>query len=70
MVPKNRKLVSRADREEIHSVGLPKVEAGLGKLSWMALVKPLFIEHMTESSCKFFVYEMYAEHEESKQGIG
>lgn len=52
-----RNLVKWAEREQIKSVGLPKIGAGLGKLSWPHDVKPLMVEYLTGSSCRFIIYE-------------
>ncbi len=52
-----RKMVKWANNNRIKSIGLPKVGAGLGKLSWENIVKPLFKEHLTESPCRFIVFE-------------
>jgi len=56
-----RRLTKWADRESVESVALPKIGAGLGKLSWNSEVKPLLIEHLTESPCRFIVYEAFRE---------
>ena len=54
-----KRLVTWADKNEIASVALPKIGAGLGKLSWAEDVKPLLVQHMNDSSCSFVVYENY-----------
>lgn len=59
-----KKLVAWADKNNIDSVALPKIAAGLGKLSWKEDVKPLLIQYLNNSSCKFVVYETYS-HEDS-----
>ena len=41
-----RALARWAAREAVESVGLPKIGAGLGKLSWAEEVKPLFRDHL------------------------
>lgn len=46
-----------ADENNIESVALPKIGAGLGKLSWDNEVKPLILELLSDSKCKFIVYE-------------
>ncbi|MCA9592759.1 MAG: hypothetical protein KC776_05595 [Myxococcales bacterium] len=53
-----------AEREHVYTVALPKVGAGLGKLSWVDDVRPLFVEMFEESNCEFVVYEDFRhEHE-------
>jgi O-acetyl-ADP-ribose deacetylase (regulator of RNase III) len=64
-----RSLVRWADREDIGSVALPKIGAGLGKLSWESDVKPMLKRHFTESTCRFVVYEDFRwEHEADTAG--
>ncbi len=41
------------------SISLPKIGAGLGKLSWEHEIKPLMIEIFTDSIVKYVVYEDY-----------
>jgi O-acetyl-ADP-ribose deacetylase (regulator of RNase III) len=52
-----RRLARWADGEEIKDVGLPKIGAGLGKLSWPGEVKPLMVELLADARCLFVVYE-------------
>jgi O-acetyl-ADP-ribose deacetylase (regulator of RNase III) len=52
-----RSLVKWANKEDVDSAALPKIGAGLGKLSWELEVKPLMIEHLEESRCRFVVFE-------------
>ena len=52
-----RRLAIWAEKEDVQSVALPKIGAGLGKLSWDSEVRPLLMEHLSESSCRFVVYE-------------
>lgn len=59
-----RNLVKWAEREDIESIGLPKIGAGLGKLSWETDVKPLMQEHFTDSSCRFVIYEDFKKQHE------
>ncbi len=59
-----RSLVKWADREKTQSIGLPKIGAGLGKLSWKNDVKPLMEEHFAESGCRFIVYEGFTVEDE------
>jgi len=54
-----RRLSRWADAAEAGSVGLPKIGAGLGKLSWAEQVKPLLIEHLEPARTPFVVYEEY-----------
>ena len=54
-----RNLVKWADVNGIESVGLPKIGAGLGKLSWETDVKPLMRELLSESNCRFVVFEEF-----------
>jgi len=52
-----RNLVKWAGRENIESIALPKLGAGLGKLSWQSDVKPLMEEYFRDHPCRFVVYE-------------
>lgn len=54
-----RRLARWAVEGGIGSVGLPKIGAGLGKLSWGEQVRPLFVEHLAAPPCRFVVYEDY-----------
>ncbi len=54
-----RKLAKWAQNHQIDTVALPKIGAGLGKLSWEQDVRPLFIEHLTHGTTQFVVYEAY-----------
>ena len=61
-----RQLRKWAESSDIVSIGLPKVGAGLGKLSWECEVRPLLEELLAESSTLFVVYERFRrEHEDS-----
>lgn len=61
-----RRLRKWAEANDIESVGLPKIGAGLGKLSWEGDVKPLLVEHLTDGDTRFVVYETFRnEHEDS-----
>lgn len=60
-----RNLVKWAERENIESIGLPKIGAGLGKLSWQSDVKPLMQEHFADSACRFIVYEEFKHEDEN-----
>lgn len=52
-----RELVKWANRAHVESVALPKVGAGLGKLSWEGEVKPLLAELLEAAACEFIIYE-------------
>jgi len=54
-----RKLAQWADRHDVTSVALPKIGAGLGKLSWDGDVKPLLVEHLTPGPTHFVIYETF-----------
>jgi O-acetyl-ADP-ribose deacetylase (regulator of RNase III) len=54
-----RKLTSWARTSAVESIALPKIGAGLGKLSWPEEVKPLLIESFRDHPCAFMVYEDY-----------
>lgn len=57
-----------ADANEIESVGLPKIGAGLGKLSWEDDVRPLFVEHLTAGATRFVVYEVFRHSHREQRG--
>lgn len=61
-----RRLVKWAEREHVESVALPKVGAGLGKLSWETDVKPLMKHFFTDSACRFVIYEHFRLKDEGK----
>jgi len=54
-----RNLARWAAGQRIGSVALPKVGAGLGKLSWEDDVKPLMIEHLSPGPTRFVVYQTF-----------
>lgn len=54
-----RNLAKWADANSIQNVALPKIGAGLGKLSWEDEVKPLLIELLSESKTEFIIYEQF-----------
>ncbi|MEP9386689.1 macro domain-containing protein [Mesorhizobium sp. KR9-304] len=54
-----RILAKWADRQSIESVALPKIGAGLGKLSWDEDVKPLLVEYLTPGPTHYVVYEIF-----------
>ena len=61
-----KRMVAWANKNNIDSVALPKIAAGLGKLSWVDHVKPLLNQYLEESDCSFVIYESYT-HELSGQ---
>ena len=46
-------------KNEVRSVALPKIGAGLGKLAWEHEVRPLMIEHLSPGFTRFVVYETF-----------
>ena len=60
-----RKMSQWAISNSVARVHLPKVGAGLGKLSWEHEVKPLMIELLADSDTEYFVYEEFT-HEMEK----
>ena len=52
-----RRLAKWVVKEQVTSVSLPKIGAGLGKLSWEDEVKPLMIGLLCPSDCNFIVIE-------------
>jgi O-acetyl-ADP-ribose deacetylase (regulator of RNase III) len=52
-----KRLARWADERPVESVGLPKIGAGLGKLSWQQEVRPLVLEILAPARCGFVVYE-------------
>ena len=54
-----RKLAKWAREKQIDSVALPKIGAGLGKLSWETDVRPIFVAHLSEPTTHFVVFETY-----------
>ena len=62
-----RNLAKWSLKNKARIVALPKIGAGLGKLSWIDEVKPIMLEHLVELPCRFVVYEEFVpEHELSK----
>lgn len=59
-----RRLAKWADKVRVKSIGMPKIGAGLGKLSWVDEVKPLMAEHFADSDCRFIVYETFTNKDE------
>ena len=56
-----KKLRAWAEEHSIVSVAMPKIGAGLGKLSWAKQVKPLLVEILDSSTCRFVVSEDFRE---------
>ena len=54
-----RNLAKWVDAHEIDTVAMPKIGAGLGKLSWDFEVKPAMINYLSACDCRFIVYEDY-----------
>ncbi len=52
-----RRLARWVAAENVTTVSMPKIGAGLGKLSWEREVKPLMVELLTDSVCEFTVIE-------------
>lgn len=52
-----RKLAAYCSKNNVESVAVPKIGAGLGKLDWKTEVKPLMIEYFQERETLFYVYE-------------
>ena len=52
-----RNLVKYCIKNQVTSVSLPKIGAGLGKLDWETEVKPLMIQHLAGPAVSFIVYE-------------
>jgi O-acetyl-ADP-ribose deacetylase (regulator of RNase III) len=52
-----RKLARYCVKQQIESISLPKIGAGLGKLDWEEEVKPLLLKHLDELDTTFFIYE-------------
>ena len=54
-----RNLAKWAEKQDVGSIALPKIGAGLGKLSWEDDVKPLLVEHLAPGSTHYVVYEIF-----------
>ena len=52
-----RKMSRWADSNGLDRIHLPKIGAGLGKLSWKDEVKPLLIELLGDRDTEYLVYE-------------
>ena len=54
------------EKENIKSVALPKIGAGLGKLDWNNEVKPLLESELAESFIVFDIYEVFTNNFENE----
>ena len=63
-----RELRKWAEKNAIASVAMPKIGAGLGKLSWEKEVKPLVEEALAGSPVMFVVYETFRNDHEANTG--
>jgi O-acetyl-ADP-ribose deacetylase (regulator of RNase III) len=52
-----KNLVAFCSKNNVESVAVPKIGAGLGKLDWESEVKPLMRKHLSESETLFYIYE-------------
>ncbi len=52
-------LAAWAATNDIDSVAMPKIGAGLGKLDWVSDVIPMYEEYLASGKCLFVVYEDY-----------
>lgn len=59
-----KNLVKLSESKQLTTVAMPKIGAGLGKLSWESEVKPLLIELLSSSNCSFVVYEQFTNNDE------
>jgi O-acetyl-ADP-ribose deacetylase (regulator of RNase III) len=62
-----RNLVKFCDQHQVESVALPKIGAGLGKLDWMAVVRPLLIKHLAHSATEFVIFEYFRLEDQRRQ---
>jgi O-acetyl-ADP-ribose deacetylase (regulator of RNase III) len=62
-LPYTRKAFKKMDKwaakHKPEIISLPKIGAGLGKLSWENDIKPLMLELFKKSTTKYFVFENY-----------
>ena len=54
-----KRLYSWAEKNEIPSVAMPKIGAGLGKLDWSGEVKPLYEEYLSAGRCPQQIRQQY-----------
>ncbi len=52
-----RKLARYCVKQQVESISLPKIGAGLGKLDWEEEVKPLLLKHLGDLDTSFYIYE-------------
>jgi O-acetyl-ADP-ribose deacetylase (regulator of RNase III) len=65
-----RNLVKFCWKNQIKSVALPKIGAGLGKLDWVKEVKPLLMKHLTDAETRFIIYDDFKNEYESQESSG
>ncbi len=63
-----RNLAKYCEAKRIVTVALPKIGAGLGKLSWETAVCPLLQKHLGESRTLFSIYEDFKLEYEAETG--
>ncbi len=61
------KLARFCATEDIESVALPKIGAGLGKLDWESQVKPILLRYLQTGETVFYVYEDFKLDYEQRQ---
>ena len=61
-----RRVSQWADSNRVARVHLPKIGAGLGKLSWKNEVKPLMMELLGDSNTEYVVYEGFTHEMENR----
>jgi O-acetyl-ADP-ribose deacetylase (regulator of RNase III) len=54
-----KNLMPYCTKNDVESVAVPKIGAGLGKLDWETEVKPLMIDHLEACRTLFHIYEDY-----------
>ena len=64
-----RNLVKWVTENTVETVSLPKIGAGLGKLSWEKDVKPLMLKHLEPSRCLFIVFEDFKSEYENTSNV-
>lgn len=61
-----RNLVKFCMKNDVQSVALPKIGAGLGKLNWEQQVKPLMSKYFADGSTQFIIYEDFKQQYEQR----
>ena len=56
-----------ADKEDLHSIALPKLATGVGGLSWDE-VKPLITQHLGDLKIPVYVYGVYHAGQKAAEG--